>query len=165
MHARRFHSSGRTCRRHPRRYAPQPADPALANELIDAADAGNLDAVKDLLARGADVNAKKSNGTTPLYAAAQGGHEAVCHLLVEKGADLNAKFKVRGAGAALGEREGARRGIAVSECAGGGDQRRAAASGGSARKLGEWGHSAGAATSAPVTVSLTAWHAASRAGI
>jgi len=36
------------------------------------------------------------NGCTPLYAAAQNGHEEAVHFLVEAGADLTAKSNVSG---------------------------------------------------------------------
>ncbi len=59
--------------------------------LMDAAKEGDVEAVKDLLHRGADVDAKSSKGKTALhYAAANGKVEAV-NLLIASGADLNAR--------------------------------------------------------------------------
>jgi ankyrin repeat protein len=43
-----------------------------------------------LIEKSADVNkARNSNGTTPLYIAAQKGHLKVVRLLIEKSADVN----------------------------------------------------------------------------
>ena len=50
---------------------------------------GNIEAVKQHLAAGTDVNAKASNGT-PLHLAATFGHKEIAELLIDKGADVNA---------------------------------------------------------------------------
>jgi len=52
---------------------------------------GNIEAVKQHLAAGADVNAKEEDGRTPLHVAAMGGHTEVAELLIAKGADVNVK--------------------------------------------------------------------------
>ena len=56
-----------------------------------AAEAGNIEAVKQHLAEGADVNAKGEKGETPLHGAAFTGRMEVVELLIENGADVNAK--------------------------------------------------------------------------
>ena len=57
-----------------------------------AAEAGNIEAVKQHLAAGADVNAKEvGDKWTPLHNAAWGGHKEIAELLIAKGADMNAK--------------------------------------------------------------------------
>ena len=58
--------------------------------IIKAAQEGNIEAVKQHLAAGADVNAKDENGWTPLNSAAVKGRNQIVKLLIEKGADLNA---------------------------------------------------------------------------
>ena len=57
----------------------------------EAAVMGNIQAVKQHLAAGADVNAKDDWGKTPLYVAALGGHKEIAELLISKGVDVNAK--------------------------------------------------------------------------
>ena len=59
--------------------------------LIDAAKAGDLEAVDDLLHRGAEVDAKSSKGKTALHYAAANGKLDVVNLLITSGADLNAR--------------------------------------------------------------------------
>ena len=58
-----------------------------------AAEAGNIEAVKQHLAAGANVNAKDEDGATPLHLAYENGNGEVVKYLVEKGANLNAKTK------------------------------------------------------------------------
>jgi len=60
------------------------------NALIDAAEAGNIEAVKQHLAAGMDVNAKDEDGVTPLHEAALWGHNEVSELLIVNGAEVNA---------------------------------------------------------------------------
>ena len=57
-----------------------------------AALKGNIEAVKQHLAAGADVNAKGGiGGGTPLNIAATHGHKEIAELLIAEGADVNAK--------------------------------------------------------------------------
>ena len=67
--------------------------PPPAADLLKAARAGDLTAVKALLAQGASPNATGEDGVTPLMYAAWGGHKDICELLISKGADINAKDK------------------------------------------------------------------------
>ena len=60
------------------------------NVLLDAAKKGDIEAVKQHLAAGADVNAKTADGTTPLHNAAVYGHNEVAELLIANGAEVNA---------------------------------------------------------------------------
>ena len=59
--------------------------------ILGAAGGGDIEAVKEFLAAGADVNAKDWMGWTPLHEAADGGHKDVVELLIAEGADVNAK--------------------------------------------------------------------------
>ncbi len=60
-----------------------------------AARKGNIEAVKQHLAAGADVNVKVASGLhqgwTPLHWAAHNGHKEIVELLIAKGADVDAK--------------------------------------------------------------------------
>ena len=65
-------------------------------DIHEAAEAGNIEAVKQAIADGADVNAKDFAGATPLHRAAQAGHNEIAELLIVKGADVNAKNNLGG---------------------------------------------------------------------
>ncbi|HIE68866.1 MAG TPA: ankyrin repeat domain-containing protein, partial [Planctomycetes bacterium] len=56
-----------------------------------AAAAGQVDACKFLLDKGAEVSAKSADGNTPLHAAAFFGRVKVVELLIEAGAEIDAK--------------------------------------------------------------------------
>ena len=61
-------------------------------DIWTAAKTGNIEAVKQHLAAGADVNAKDGiGGTTPLHKAAHFRRREVVELLIDKGADVNVK--------------------------------------------------------------------------
>ena len=62
--------------------------------IFNAAEAGNIEAVKQHLAAGTDVNARGEDSWTPLHSAAQGERKEVAEvveLLIAEGADVNAK--------------------------------------------------------------------------
>ncbi|MCG2710706.1 MAG: ankyrin repeat domain-containing protein, partial [Thermodesulfovibrionales bacterium] len=59
--------------------------------LSTAAKRGDINAVKELLNQGADVNEKNDSGNTALMSAALEGHPEAVKFLIEKGADVNAK--------------------------------------------------------------------------
>jgi ankyrin repeat protein len=67
----------------------KPAPPDIS--IHDAAYEGNIEAVKQHLASGADVNEKAEEGVAPLHVAAQEGHNQVIELLIDNGADVNSK--------------------------------------------------------------------------
>jgi len=56
---------------------------------------GNIEAVKQHLAAGADVNAKHDTGMKPLHDAAMYGRKEILELLISEGADVNAKNDAR----------------------------------------------------------------------
>ena len=57
--------------------------------LIEAASHGNVDAVKSLLAAGANVNAEDKYGRSALNDASDGGYTEIVKLLLAAGADVN----------------------------------------------------------------------------
>ena len=67
---------------------PSEADKAL----LDAASEGDIEAVKQQLAAGANANAQYNTGWTALHGAGGVlGHKEIAELLIQNGADVNAK--------------------------------------------------------------------------
>jgi ankyrin repeat protein len=65
-------------------------------DIWEAAEEGNVEAVKQHLAAGTDVNAKDMFGSTPLHGASTLGRKEIAELLIAKGADVNAEFDADG---------------------------------------------------------------------
>jgi len=64
----------------------------MIEELIEAAKRGDLDAVRAIAEGHPELlKAKDASGATALHYAAFGGHSQVAELLVELGADVNAR--------------------------------------------------------------------------
>lgn len=63
----------------------------MDDDLINALASRNASRFKDLLARGANVNARNDDGDTPLHYAAIIGNKRIAVALVAKGADISAK--------------------------------------------------------------------------
>jgi ankyrin repeat protein len=59
--------------------------------IHDAAGDGNIEAVKEHIAAGTDLNAKGNLGLTPLHEATRAGRKGIVKLLIAGGADVNAK--------------------------------------------------------------------------
>ena len=59
--------------------------------IHQAAKDGNIEAVKQHIATGTDVNAKDGYGWPPLHWPAWKGHKEVVELLIAGGADVNAR--------------------------------------------------------------------------
>ena len=60
--------------------------------IHEAAEDGNIEAVKQHIAAGTDVNAKDKYGESPLLFAATFGHKEIAELLIANGADVNTKI-------------------------------------------------------------------------
>src|SRR5579872_982187 len=69
--------------------------------LVAASTYGGLETVKLLLQKGAEVNVVDNGGFTPLNAAANIDNSAIAKLLIEKGANLEAKTSIGQVGTAL----------------------------------------------------------------
>ena len=73
----------------------QPPEPPTGKaphiSIHEAANEGNIEAVKQRIADGVDVNAKAEYGRTPLHFAAWVGHKEIVELLITSGADVNVK--------------------------------------------------------------------------
>ena len=62
--------------------------------IHEAVEAGNIEAVKQAIAAGKDVNSEdECCGVTPLHYATRWGRKEIAELLIAKGADVNAKAK------------------------------------------------------------------------
>ena len=72
------------------------ANPHAGPALVDAARVGNLEAAKQHLVAGADVDFRNQQGFTPLHVAAQKGHNKVAELLIAKGANVNTSGRLIG---------------------------------------------------------------------
>ncbi|KAF7722110.1 hypothetical protein EC973_003690 [Apophysomyces ossiformis] len=84
-HQRR-RSKGRTACQDPNR-----TDKAGRTKLFLCTSSGHLDKVKDLVARGANVNHKDNAGWTPLHEASLKSQYEIAKYLIECGADVNAR--------------------------------------------------------------------------
>ena len=71
--------------------------------IHDAAAVGDIEAVKQHIAAGADVNAKDDKIVGyPLHFAAAFGHKEIAEMLIANGADVNAKIEITELFIALG---------------------------------------------------------------
>jgi len=74
---------------------PEPSKVKESGPSIhDAANKGNIEIIKELLAVGVNVNTKGIGGMTPLHRAAREGHKEVVEFLIANNADINAKDKM-----------------------------------------------------------------------
>lgn len=66
-------------------------NPTLVMPLHSAVSSSNVEMVRDLIKRGAPVNARQQHGWTPLHAAAQNGNLEIIEILLQNGADPGLK--------------------------------------------------------------------------
>ncbi len=78
-------------------YSQDAAKQTLNDQFYEAVRKGDPVAVKTLLDKGADVNAKFRYGATALFKAAERGHTEIVKLLLDKGADVSVKDTFYGA--------------------------------------------------------------------
>ena len=69
---------------------------SVDRQFLHAVENGDLEQVKEALGKGADVDVTDNIGQTALMAASRKGHKAMVKLLLDKGADVNAKTKMYG---------------------------------------------------------------------
>ena len=81
-------------------------NPEADRALLKAAEDGNIEAVKQHIATGTDVNAKDGGGQTPLHNAALKGRKEIAELLIGEGADVNAKDNFKSTPLHFAAREG-----------------------------------------------------------
>jgi uncharacterized protein len=67
------------------------AENTMVTQLHKAAAANDIAAIKTLLAKGADIDARDTNGATALLVATHGNKVNAARALIEAGADVNAK--------------------------------------------------------------------------
>ena len=67
------------------------AQTAQTKSLHQATVSGDIERVKELLTKGADINLKNRQGWTSLHAAVWNQKQEIAKLLIEKGADVNVK--------------------------------------------------------------------------
>ena len=83
--------AGRDGARHPQVEAPPASGPAWEGSLHSAANRNDLPRARQLLAKGADVNARlDGDGMVPLHYAVAHAHREMVELLLEAGADVDA---------------------------------------------------------------------------
>ena len=68
-----------------------PSNPKADRALLDAAKKGNIEAVKQAIDDGADLNTKGRYGATPLQDAAFRGHQEIVELLIVEGANVKSE--------------------------------------------------------------------------
>jgi serine/threonine-protein phosphatase 6 regulatory ankyrin repeat subunit B len=59
--------------------------------LLEAAQEGNISAVKYYITHGENINRENEKGYTPLMLASENGREDIAEFLIKKGADINTK--------------------------------------------------------------------------
>jgi hypothetical protein len=98
-------SAGVVCARQPQ--TAQTSNASLNEELLTATRKSNVELVKALLTKGADVNAKSPYGATPLFFACDRSSVEIVKILLDAGADPNAQdtfYKATPLGWAIGKK-------------------------------------------------------------
>ncbi len=88
---KKLQQAGATAEELRQAYQMMPRREEATKELAGLKENISLAKVKDLLEKGADVNARDKDGYTALMRACANGHTDTARLLIEKGADVKAK--------------------------------------------------------------------------
>ncbi|TNK94292.1 hypothetical protein OUY_02210 [Wolbachia endosymbiont of Leptopilina clavipes] len=64
---------------------------SLSSELIEEVDQGNIQAVKNFIEQGGNIEAKNDDGWTLLHRSAWKGRTEIVEFLVDQGANINAR--------------------------------------------------------------------------
>ena len=67
------------------------SDSGSSGDIWTATGTGNIEAVKQHLSKGVQVDAKNKDGATALHVAAILGHDEIAEFLIQKGANVNVK--------------------------------------------------------------------------
>lgn len=86
--------------------APDARNPSGRTALLEAVAAGQMEAVRVLVAHGAGVNVASPDGQTPIIEAARNGRLDIARILIKSGADLNARSRGYGTPLEAAERYG-----------------------------------------------------------
>ena len=73
----------------------EPVGSEQGQEFSDAAYAGNIEKLQEMLGGGFDINSPDTDGFTALHRSCVTGNIDVIKFLVDKGADVNAEDSVR----------------------------------------------------------------------
>lgn len=84
----------------------RPRVPALDRALVEAADEGDIEGVKELLDGGANINAAVDGDGSPLIIAAREGYLELVTMLLDRGADPNLGVEGDGNPLIMASREG-----------------------------------------------------------
>jgi len=78
-------------KKHPKKLPDSNVRGRLNSELLKAARSRDVEKVKKLIDKGADIEARNEDGWTPLIIASNYGYSEIVRVLIENGADANMK--------------------------------------------------------------------------
>ncbi|KAL8852925.1 MAG: hypothetical protein Q9221_002175 [Calogaya cf. arnoldii] len=91
-------------------FMDEKADPTKHNwygtVLHTAAEAGQVNCIRELLDRGVDVNTEDTHGRTPLICATESGHTPAMRALLRRGADMNQFYRGKGSPLVIAVQQG-----------------------------------------------------------
>ena len=88
-------SEGESSHEEPAQPEPKAENPKADVALVIAAQRGDIEAVKNALTMGANVNARNEAGQNPLYFSVWNDHTEIVKILISNGAELNPKGLIK----------------------------------------------------------------------